>query len=299
MAARAKSFSLDLGGGRLIRLPQPTRPPIEVAGLPDQPLEEPVAEPPPRAIAAPDPDLIQMERREALAATPTELFVLEPPATAPDAPQPDPDSTAGSGGLIPEPDATRAAAEIELLRTALKEAQLAGSPGGGEPAGSQSDELEHELVAAVADATLTGTAAVELLTAQLEQAAATADELREANRELTEKLEQQDVHASGLADVVRAETKRREDAAEELAEIREQLASARRELESHRGIGRDAQQAMQAQVDGRRRAETKAKALQARLEQLISELARVSAAREDAEDSAARLLAAATRESRR
>ena len=178
-------------------------------------------------------------------------------------------------------EALVAAAAVDLLREQAHDSA------------QRSTDLEQQLIAARAQ-----------LRAEQERAtvlAAQTEELHVAIAGLTELVEQEGVHASVLADVVRAETERRELLSAELATAREQLAqlerrrAAERELPSATEPGGAAADAQRSGADARVPVlQERVNQLEARLAQLVGELAFVGAAREDAEQTAAALLAQAT-----
>ncbi len=140
-------------------------------------------------------------------------------------------------------DAMRRSAEIDLLREGLIE------------------HADADTRAVAAEAQLhTERQRAEALQAHAQALESQAQELHVAIAGLTEVIEHEGVHASVLADIVRAETERRE-----------QSDSRALTLQAH--VTR----------------------LESRLEQLVGELAFAGAAREDAERTAAELLAQAER----
>lgn len=153
---------------------------------------------------------------------------------------------------------TRAAAAEARARAAAGEAQTRVAAA---EARTRAAAAETQTRAAAADAQLhSERERGEALQARAEALEAQAQELHGAIAGLAELLEQEGVHASVLAEVVGAETERREQS--------ESLA-----------------QTLQAHVAR----------LETRLEQLVDELAFAAAAREDAEHTAAELLAQAAR----
>jgi hypothetical protein len=150
-------------------------------------------------------------------------------------------------------DAMRQAAEIELLREALIEhadayARVAAAESQLHSEQERADALRTQ---------------AQELQGRAQKLETQAQDLHAAIAALTELHEQEGVQANVLADVVRAETERREQSESRAQTLQARVAS-----------------------------------LENRLEQLVGELALVGAAREDAEQTAAELLAAATRTSR-
>lgn len=279
LALRADSFAVDLGGGLVVALPAPSRPPVEVSGLPDEPeptaeheiepagddlppaaadvaaepeperQPEPEPEPGPEPEPEPEPESeAEPQPRPAIDVLPVAAAAAAAVSPAERAPEPAPEA---GPDAVPEPETTRARAEIELLRLALIDRARAAEPPRPDPAAAHHNRPSELEDALLEHAAFTVPAAVDLLRAQIHALQAAS--------------EQQRIESGELAAVVAAETERREA-------LEQQLVELRRELEEQRAIAVNAEQATQAQIEARRSAAAKLGALQERLTHLISEL---------------------------